>query len=185
MTPEALAPLFAAQLADVAPLFDGEAQWPAARLRMRTYVGDIAWPVALATSARVVVFRAARVVVVRQRDGQRHINPGGRLEPGESVEAAARREVLEETGWRLGPLAPLGFHHFQHLGERPADFAYRWCDFVQPIFVAEGLSHHPGERDRSQLETGARLTSIRRALSEIGPRDAAVLRAAIERRRSF
>ncbi|MEW9553467.1 NUDIX hydrolase [Nonomuraea sp. NPDC050783] len=33
--------------------------------------------------------------------------PGGRLEPGESDEAALRREVLEETGLRVepGPLA--------------------------------------------------------------------------------
>lgn len=33
--------------------------------------------------------------------------PAGRIEPGESVEEAAAREVLEETGWRPGPLRPL------------------------------------------------------------------------------
>lgn len=31
--------------------------------------------------------------------------PGGRLEPGESAEAAARRELTEETGLRAGRLA--------------------------------------------------------------------------------
>src|SRR5918998_1257396 len=32
--------------------------------------------------------------------------PAGRIEVGESPEVAARRETLEETGWRPGPLGP-------------------------------------------------------------------------------
>lgn len=34
--------------------------------------------------------------------------PGGLLEPGESPEGAARRELLEETGFECGEIAPLG-----------------------------------------------------------------------------
>ena len=33
--------------------------------------------------------------------------PAGRVDPGESDEQAAAREVLEETGWRCGPLTRL------------------------------------------------------------------------------
>lgn len=33
--------------------------------------------------------------------------PAGKIEPGESPEAAAARECAEETGWRPGPLRPL------------------------------------------------------------------------------
>ncbi|HEY2707046.1 MAG TPA: NUDIX domain-containing protein [Caulobacteraceae bacterium] len=185
MTDEEIASIFAAELARHAPLCDQVEVWPAARLRMRTYIGQIDYPATLARSARAVVFKGSKVVVVRQTDGHHHICPGGHLEPGETIEAAARREVLEETGWTLGALTPLGFHHFQHLGERPADFPFRWGDFVQPIFVAEAVSYRSAARDRGQLEAGSRLNSIRAALAQVAPRDAAVLRAAIEVRATF
>ncbi len=38
--------------------------------------------------------------------------PGGKIEPGESAEDAARREVLEETGLRVGELSSAGFLEF-------------------------------------------------------------------------
>ena len=37
--------------------------------------------------------------------------PGGRIDEGESPEQAAARETLEETGWRPGPLRPVGAYH--------------------------------------------------------------------------
>jgi len=37
--------------------------------------------------------------------------PAGKVDSGEEVEAAAAREVLEETGWRPGPLRPMVTYH--------------------------------------------------------------------------
>jgi 8-oxo-dGTP pyrophosphatase MutT (NUDIX family) len=37
--------------------------------------------------------------------------PGGRVDDGETPVDAAEREVLEETGWRPGPLQPLFVYH--------------------------------------------------------------------------
>lgn len=37
--------------------------------------------------------------------------PAGRVEPGESMEQGARREVIEETGWEPGPISALTSYH--------------------------------------------------------------------------
>lgn len=67
-------------------------------------------------AARVVlVDRGGALLLLRGRDPAApasgawwHV-PGGGLEEGESLEAAARREVAEETGLRLGSLGPVAW----------------------------------------------------------------------------
>jgi 8-oxo-dGTP diphosphatase len=58
-----------------------------------------------------VVWDGAKVLLIRRAlppaAGQWSI-PGGALELGETIEQGARREVLEETGIRLGPVEFLG-----------------------------------------------------------------------------
>jgi 8-oxo-dGTP pyrophosphatase MutT (NUDIX family) len=64
----------------------------------------------------VVIHDAARGVLLLRR--HRFITdtwgweiPAGRVEPGESLEQAAERESIEETGWRPLRLERLGFTH--------------------------------------------------------------------------
>lgn len=58
--------------------------------------------------AGVVCLRGGQVLMVRRRDNGLWDVPGGGLEPGETPEQAARRELSEETGLEAGPLERLG-----------------------------------------------------------------------------
>lgn len=185
MTLEETACIFAATLETRAPIFDGEVTWPSgARLRVRTFVGDFDFPPELRSSARAVVFKGSCVVVVRERHGEHHVEPGGGIEPGETVEQAVRREVAEECGWNVGALKPLGFNYVEPLTPQPPAYMgrRRWGPMVHAIFVTEGLSYRRGAKDMTQIEVGSRLTPIRRALAELPDNESALLRAAIERR---
>jgi 8-oxo-dGTP pyrophosphatase MutT (NUDIX family) len=69
--------------------------------------------------------------------------PAGRIEPGEQPEAAAGREVLEETGWRPGPVRHL-------VSFNPA---HGITDHRFNIFLAQGATYvgeptDPGESER-------------------------------------
>jgi 8-oxo-dGTP diphosphatase len=61
--------------------------------------------------ASMIVLRPDSVLMVeRSRPPNRGLwsFPAGRSEPGEDAEATARRELMEETGLRVGPLVRLG-----------------------------------------------------------------------------
>src|SRR3954452_18931622 len=64
-----------------------------------------------AEGASVIVLRRGEVLMVERArppfEGLWSF-PGGRAEPGEDVEATARRELLEETGLAVGNLVRLG-----------------------------------------------------------------------------
>lgn len=63
-----------------------------------------------------VVFHRGQVVVRRAAD-KAIVFPKGHVEPGESLEATAVREILEETGLVARVAAPLGTHLFPFRGK--------------------------------------------------------------------
>jgi 8-oxo-dGTP pyrophosphatase MutT (NUDIX family) len=187
---EVAAAAFAPHLERLPVLVDQEIAWPLPaggllRLRQRTVLASEHPPETMASSVRTVVFRRGSVVVVSDRlSAGGHVTPGGRREPGETIEQTARREVLEECGWTVGELKPFGFHHFHHLdAEPPPDFPFPWCDFTNPLFVAEGLSWNPRALLRGEeIETGSRLVPTSRAAQRLQPGQAENHRAAIQAR---
>jgi 8-oxo-dGTP pyrophosphatase MutT (NUDIX family) len=73
-----------------------------------------------------------------------HVLIGGRPTPGETPEETLRREVGEESGWRVQPTAIVGFRHFHHLGPPHPQLADRpYLDFVEPVYAAIGQEFDP------------------------------------------
>jgi 8-oxo-dGTP pyrophosphatase MutT (NUDIX family) len=89
--------------------------------------------------------RGREFVMVRQwRHGSKELSlefPGGVFEPGEDAEAAAGRELLEETAYRAGKILKIG-----EMSPNPAIMSNR-----VHFFLAEGLQH-TGAQDLDEDE---------------------------------
>jgi 8-oxo-dGTP pyrophosphatase MutT (NUDIX family) len=109
-------------------------------LQVAGYLDTAPPPLGYVSSVRGVVLRGAEVVVFADEDGTPRVLPGGRCEPGETLQETLRRELLEETGWTLGTSAPLGFLHFRHLAPRRPGYAYPYPDFLQVVYAAEAVA---------------------------------------------
>ncbi|HTQ01388.1 MAG TPA: NUDIX hydrolase [Casimicrobiaceae bacterium] len=84
-----------------------------------------------------VVERDGRFLLVEEetRTGRKLNQPAGHLESGETLPAAAAREVLEETAWTVEPSALVGVYRWE-----AADTG---ATFVRFSFVAQARSHDP------------------------------------------
>jgi 8-oxo-dGTP pyrophosphatase MutT (NUDIX family) len=81
--------------------------------------------------------------------------PAGRIDPGEAPIEAARREAVEETGWRPGPLAPL-------IRYQPTNGL---SDQVFHCFIADGAEYlgepsDPSESERVEWKSVAEVRKI-------------------------
>jgi 8-oxo-dGTP pyrophosphatase MutT (NUDIX family) len=90
-----------------------------------------------------VLERNGRFLLVEERiEGRLVLNqPAGHLDPGESLLAACRREVLEETAHRFEPTALIGIYRWHYA---PKDVTFlRFC-FRGRI---EGVESRPLDRE--------------------------------------
>ncbi len=152
-------------LASHTPCAELLVRWEEIELRGRVFIGVPRPPTKYITSVRAAVLRRDEVLVVRD-PGETHCTPGGRREPGESLLATLRREVLEETGWGLARIRRLGFIHYHHLTPRPPDYRYPYPDFLQALYAAQAGAYHPEAKERGGWEQEACFRSIDAVLGE-------------------
>lgn len=131
-------------LASLTPAHHATLAWGGLPLALTIYLTDRRLPVAHITSARAVVWRDDQVLALRDADGGRHVTPGGRRQPGESLPMTLRREVREECGYALRAPRRLALLHFRHLEPRPPAYAYAYPSFLQVVYVAQAGRPLPG-----------------------------------------
>ena len=126
----------------------------------------------------IAVLREGRLLLVRRRrapEAGAWSFPGGKVDPFEPVEAAARRETLEELGIAIGALRLLCV---VDLIDRPAG-----THWVSPVYLAGEVSGEPRllEPEKHDGLEWFALDALPEPLSEAVRQAAAALRAAKER----
>jgi 8-oxo-dGTP diphosphatase len=120
--------------------------------------------------AAVAVDGAGRLLLVRKRGTTAFMQPGGKIEPGESALAALEREIREELGVGVVDVRDLG-HHSAPAANEPghtvdADLFLVSLDGA-PLIAAEIEEmrwidpHAPGDIELAPLTAGAVLDFVR------------------------
>ncbi len=149
----------------------------AIELDVHTYeVEDELPPTTLVTSGRCIVLGGQSVLLMANEGGV-HILPGGRLEPGESIEDATRREVEEESGLKLEQISPIGLMVFRHRTPRPDDYPYPYPVFTNMIFVTQ-IGHPRPLVFEDSYERDGTFVAIDTALDRIAPHERELLQLA-------
>jgi 8-oxo-dGTP pyrophosphatase MutT (NUDIX family) len=73
----------------------------------------VASPTLIRIAAALLIDSQGRTLLVRKRGTQAFMQPGGKIDEGESPRAALARELHEELGLRVHPDAPAHLGRFQ------------------------------------------------------------------------
>jgi 8-oxo-dGTP diphosphatase len=104
--------------------------------------------------------------------------PGGHIDPGETMTAAAHRECWEETGHWVSHIKILGYLRMTSEGQVPPDWRYPHPLSYQQFFVGE-VMHHVPYVDNDECSAPVVLT-IQQALDTLKPSRLALYKEALK-----
>jgi ADP-ribose pyrophosphatase YjhB (NUDIX family) len=132
------------------------------RFLVRAYACQEMPPDSLIASVRCIVTRPGEILTLGRGEdvNDTHIVPGGRREPGETLVETLCRELLEETGWAVGPPRLLGFVVYEHIDSRPSGHPFPYPTFVQLIYTAEATRHEPAAHQPDEADGDARFIPV-------------------------
>ena len=107
-------------------------------------------PIELVTSVCTLCFSGNKLLMIKHDERGWDI-PGGHIEPGESLEEALRREVLEEAGATLSECKCFAHFKFQLNGPKPPDFKYPYPAGYIVLYLSKlrSLNEFKGEFETS------------------------------------
>ena len=117
----------------------------------RLYVTDEPPPIAQCSTAFGFVFVDERILLTRLRNRDWDI-PGGYIDPGETPEEAAIREVWEETYARVEVIELLGTQEIENFGPKPADYRWPYPISTQVYYLCRLIEFHPFEVNNESFE---------------------------------
>ena len=139
-------------------LESGQVPWVPGPHRFDTVLGDRLPGSGAITSAFVFVLDAGdRMLLTRvDRPGRGRDVPGGHVDPGETPEETAARELAEETGFRLEPdrLSLFAWHRIEMLADPPAGYQYPALAYLV-MFLARLDGPGPATRPPAGSESDA------------------------------
>jgi 8-oxo-dGTP diphosphatase len=118
------------------------------------------------TVVGLVHVEAGRLLVVRSRNKKAFYLPGGKIEPGESLADALRREVLEELGVELGTPEVLKRYVAPAYGEGEGAMVDMTCFTAQlrgtprPTSEIAELTYVTRDEYRSHVETAPAIHEV-------------------------
>ncbi len=92
--------------------------------------------------------------------------PGGGVDPGESPVVSLHREVLEETGWRIGPVRRLGaYRRFTYMPEYDL-----WAEKLCHVYLARPALRRGAPTEAGHTAVWAPIETAARVVGSIGDR---------------